>query len=67
MLPRALQSGQYQRWRLVNTGYRRFLDLQILAADTSQPTKQCELLLLAKDGERFSSCGHPAPPFTELY
>ncbi|GAB4816408.1 hypothetical protein N2152v2_003454 [Parachlorella kessleri] len=45
-----MESGQYQRWRLVNTGYRRFLDLQILDADTSQPTKQCELLLLAKDG-----------------
>ncbi len=46
-----LQSGQYQRWRLANTGYRRILDLQILDPDTQLPTDQCEMLLLAKDGE----------------
>ncbi|GAB4816399.1 hypothetical protein N2152v2_003445 [Parachlorella kessleri] len=45
-----LESGQYQRWRLVNTGFRRFLDLQILDAETSKPAKECELLLIAKDG-----------------
>lgn len=45
------QSGKWQRWRTVNTGYRSFVDLQILDPATNATTDQCEMQLLAKDGE----------------
>lgn len=43
-------SGVAQRWRLANTGYKRFADLQIVDEDTKQLTSACELQLVAKDG-----------------
>lgn len=45
-----LTSGVHQRWRVAHTGYKRFVDLQIVDAVTKKPTTACELQLLAKDG-----------------
>lgn len=47
--PLRLKAGQWQRWRLVHTGYKRFLDLQILDGG-GEPAAGCELGLVAKDG-----------------
>ena len=44
-----MEAGRWQRWRLVHSGYKYFLDLQIMDA-TGSPAAACELLLLAKDG-----------------
>lgn len=46
----SLQSGRFQRWRLVNSGYRAAVDLQFVDLASMLPTDKCELQLLAKDG-----------------
>ena len=45
-----LQTGRFQRWRLAHTGYKRFAALTIRDSTTGQPTNDCELLLVSKDG-----------------
>lgn len=45
-----MQAGRYQRWRLVNTGYKALVDLVVLDPATLLPTNSCDLQLLAKDG-----------------
>lgn len=52
----AVQAGRYQRWRLVNTGYRAMVDLTVLDPATGLPTDKCDLQLLAKDGESEGAC-----------
>ena len=44
-----MKAGQWQRWRMVHTGYKRFLDLQILDK-SGGVAPSCQLMLLAKDG-----------------
>lgn len=45
-----MQAGRYQRWRLVNTGYKALVDLVVLDPATLLPTNSCDLQPLAKDG-----------------
>ena len=45
-----MQAGQWQRWRLIHSGNKRFLDLQIVNPATNQLVPACQLMLLAKDG-----------------
>lgn len=45
-----IQSGKWQRWRLVHTGIKRYFDIQIIDPETNAPTKDCEIKLIAKDG-----------------
>lgn len=45
-----MEAGRIQRWRLVLTGYRRFVDLQILDEKSKNTTDACQLDLFAKDG-----------------
>ena len=45
-----MESGVYQRWRVLHTGYKNWADIQILDPSTKTATNDCELLLLAKDG-----------------
>ncbi len=45
-----MEAGVYQRWRVLHTGYKNWVDIQILDASTKMPTEDCELSLIAKDG-----------------
>ncbi|KAI7838549.1 hypothetical protein COHA_007692 [Chlorella ohadii] len=45
-----MEAGRYQRWRVVNTGYKGLVDLVVLDPATLLPTNSCDLQLLAKDG-----------------
>jgi FtsP/CotA-like multicopper oxidase with cupredoxin domain len=49
-----MKSGEWQRWRLLHSGFKRFMDLQIFDAATENVnltiTNDCEMGLIAKDG-----------------
>ena len=45
-----VQSGTFYRWRMLWTGFKRFVTLAIVDPATGQPATECELQLLAKDG-----------------
>ena len=44
-----MKSGEWQQWRMLHSGYKRFMDLQIFDNNGSI-TKECDIALIAKDG-----------------
>lgn len=46
----SMKSNEWQRWRMLHSGFKRFMDLQIFDNDSGQVTNECDMMLLAKDG-----------------
>ncbi|EFN52942.1 hypothetical protein CHLNCDRAFT_137304 [Chlorella variabilis] len=45
-----MTAGKWQRWRMLHSGIKRFLTLTVVEEGTFIRAKDCEVMLLAKDG-----------------